>query len=192
MKTVAGLTLIEVLVAVALLAIMSVLAFRGLDGAQRSAHRLSASTERWQDVARILDRLCDDLMAAQARPRRHGTGTDPALDGRRDGSGTYLVALSRHSLIPGSVEQRIAYRVREGSLELIRWPTVDALIAGPPYELLRGVRHLELSYMDDGGHWMDYWPPSAGNPAQSRLPRAVQLRLTLEDIGELVRVVALP
>lgn len=192
MKTDAGMTLIEVLVAVALLAIMSVLAFRGLDGAQRSANRLSDATERWQEVARALDRLCDDLMALQARPRRNGPGLEPALDGGGVESGPYLLALSRHSPVSGSREQRFAYRVREGRLELIQWPTVDALAANPPYLLLRGVRHLDVSYMDDGGQWLTHWPPQAGNPASGRLPRAVMIRMTLEDIGELVRIVALP
>ena len=52
------------------------------------------------------------------------------------------------------------------------------------------VSSLRLRYLDAEGAWTEQWPPRE-TPAQ-QLPRAVEFRLVLEDIGELRRVIALP
>jgi type II secretion system protein J len=59
--------------------------------------------------------------------------------------------------------------------------------------MLADVEALTLRYLDAGGGWRDEWPPRAGADARSDvLPRAVEFRLRLADLGEITRVVELP
>lgn len=77
-----GMTLIEVLVAITLLAILASLAYRGLDQLQRQSGQLLADSRQWQDLAASFQRLETDLAQAVDRPVRTGAdrATPPSTD----------------------------------------------------------------------------------------------------------------
>jgi hypothetical protein len=56
--------------------------------------------------------------------------------------------------------------------------------------LLDEVQALSLQFLDgrQGSQWSNFWPPQAGEDALTRLPRGLQLTLTLRDGRELRRV----
>ena len=63
-----GMTLIELLVAVALLAIVASLAYRGLDNLSLNSRHLGNQARHWQDLALFFNRFAHDVAQPVARP----------------------------------------------------------------------------------------------------------------------------
>lgn len=65
-----GLTLIELCVAVALLAVISIMSYRGIDGLNRVSERTQADSQRWQSTAAFFERFARDVTQPARRPLR--------------------------------------------------------------------------------------------------------------------------
>ncbi|MEN9357901.1 MAG: type secretion system protein [Pseudomonadota bacterium] len=68
-----GMTLIELIVAIALLALVTLIAYRGLSLLERSNQQLTHESERWQDIALFFARFGNDVTQPSARPIHIGT-----------------------------------------------------------------------------------------------------------------------
>lgn len=178
-----GLTLVELLVATFLLAVLGVMAYRGLDAVQTTQRHLEAKAERWQAIAAAVDRLDRDLRLA------------PTLSGRKTPAGggelPQLVLVR-----PGNEDlaaRRQGYRWQQGRLELLLWaaPESPETLAATPYLLLSGVRDFTLAYLDGAGRWLPEWPPGGPGEAGGR-PRAVRLRIATEEGWTIERLFDLP
>ena len=93
---------------------------------------------------------------------------------------------------PRSNIERVRYELANGTLRRGRYAVLDRAAGSVPdwRELVDRVSAWRLRYLDSSGAWLDRWPPR--DTPDEVLPRAVEFRLTLEDLGELRRVVALP
>jgi type II secretion system protein J len=107
--------------------------------------------------------------------------------GDADAEGNSVLEFSRagpeFALEPGSAGQRLAYRLRDGAVEVLYWASYDRPRGVDPtaYPLLDGVARFQLAYLTQGGTWADSWPLVAESP----LPRAVKVDLTLAS-GEVI------
>ena len=72
-----GFSLIEVLVAVTLLAVVGVLGYRGLDQVRLASARLGQHADEWQTLAAAFERFGNDLR--QALPPALSPGSDAAF-----------------------------------------------------------------------------------------------------------------
>lgn len=192
-----GFTLLELLVATAVLALLGALAFRGLDSILGAETRVQAESRRWSALSLFLEQLGEDTSMAIQRAGRDGAGRAlPALilrDAARNPSleGEPPLALTRLGLGEGAAAQsaprRIGYRLREGRLEYLVWPALDAAPANQPaaYEILDGVSEMHWQALDVDGRWVPEWP---GARPPDTLPRAVALRMVLAEGGELTRI----
>jgi len=73
-----GFTLVEVLVALAILAITAALAYRGTAALVDGEVRLTAEAARWRTLDAVFARLEADLRQAQPRAVRAGAAREPA------------------------------------------------------------------------------------------------------------------
>jgi general secretion pathway protein J len=189
----AGFTLIEVLIALAILALIAVLGYRAVSSLTESEARLAAESERWRGLDALFARLESDFRLALPREARAGDVTEPAWVGRADGAGNAEIRLSRagpeFSLEPGSAGQRIGYRLRDGVVEVLYWPHLDVPAGAAPtaYALAGGVVRFDVRYLDGQGNWHERWP-RLGEPA---VPRAARVVLALDDGGTVERWIAL-
>lgn len=187
---VAGFSLLELLVAVALFAVIAALAWGGLDTLARSQHTLDAERGRLSALQLAIGQLERDLGQAVARPGRGGNGLDlPALLGQPTSLEITRLAGSSgwQSQLPAL--ERIAWRCSEGELQRLRWPLPD-LAPNTPFSRetrLAGVSDCQWRYLDRLPSAA--WPPRGA--ALERLPRAVELRFSLQGMGELRRVIEL-
>lgn len=176
---VAGFTLIEILVAVSLLAVVGVLGYRAVDGSQRTAARLQETSAYWQEIAAAFNRLSDDVRQATAVAGRDAGGREtPAW--RLAGPPAQLT-LTR--AVAGGSLRRLAYRCQTDRLELALWPAYDAPAASRQLALLDGIAGCEMQVLDEQGNWLDNWP--TGGQA---LPRALRIRLTLANGNTIERI----
>ena len=120
-----------------------------------------------------------DLDATKRRIRRAGHRLMPCE--KRAGP--------EFSLEAASAGQRLAYRFREGTVEVLYWAGYDRPRGVDPtaYPLLDGVTAFQLAYLTKDGAWVDTWPRTG----ESELPRAVKVDLTLASGETIERWLAL-
>jgi len=190
-----GFTLIEIMVALAILGVVALLAYRATAAMTDGEARLSAESERWRTLDRVFARLEADMREAIPRSVRRGTTVDPAWSAEAgDGDGNTDVAFTRagpeFSAEPGAAGQRIGYRLRERTLEVVYWPQLDNVddARATAYALMSGVTRFRVRQLGTGTAWLPRWP-LAGDPAG--LPRAVDVELELADGTQIDRVFVL-
>jgi len=182
-----GFTLLEILVALAILALLSVLGYRALGSLADSEVRLTAETRHWRSLDLLFTRLEADLRQALPREARTGNVSQRAWEGSTDSDGNALLTFSRagpeFALDVGSAGQRLGYRLREGSIEVLYWPYLDNTAQATPtaYALADGVARFRIDYLDRDGNLREDWPVAG----ETALPRAVRVELTLAG-GETV------
>ena len=188
-----GLTLIELIVAVALLALLTVMAYRGLDSMMRANDRTLAESERWRAITLFLERFAADVSQPARRQVRGPDGALlPAWWGRAmpEPAGTDSQFEFSRKSPPGQDESRLGYRLRGGNVELLVWRVLDRAPASSVemYPVLENVSALRFQHLDAKGLWWDRWPLADTEP----LPRAVSIELTLAEGLTVNRIFALP
>lgn len=191
-----GFTLLELLVAVAVLAVLGALGFRGLSSVLEAESRLQAETRRWNDLALVFSQLGEDMTMAIERPVREFPGrTSPALSLQEPTEPIHPhLVVTRLGIGEGSAAQsaprRVGYRLREGKLEYLVWPSPDGVPGVPPaaYVALEQVAAVQWQALDAEGRWVNVWP---AGPAANALPRAISVRFTLAGGEEVTRILAL-
>ncbi len=195
-----GFTLIEVLIALAIFSVMSVMAYGGLktvlnarNGTERAAERLSKL-----QVAFLL--IQQDMQHMAARGIRVGYGGYGGFDGMSEtalsaGMGMeYKVAFTRGgNSNPHRPRRsglfRVGYQLEEDKLVRLVWSALDRTGDDEPQKmvLLRSVS--DITFMFDGG---PVWPPPGQGIEQEILPKVAEVIVTLDDWGAITRTFAIP
>ncbi len=200
-----GFTLLELLVALAVFAIMAIAAYSGLSNVLFTRAAVETENRRLAMTQLAFYRLAQDLEQVVQRGVRDEYGeAQPALRGNVQDSEALLFTRAGWDDPlgqPRATLQRVAYRLREGRLWRLYWTVLDRGGLAEPHEimLLDRVRELRLRFLDQDNAWRNDWPPPADNssdparkPKPDQLPRAVEISLTLEDWGEITRLLLLP
>ncbi len=192
-----GFTLIEIMVAVAVFSVMSLLAWSTLNGAVKNSEILNDRMDRLQSIQRTMLYLSSDILQMAPRPIRDelGTGQRPALLSLA--TADFPIELTRGGWnnpvgLPRSTLQRTAYRIEDNELLRYHWRVLDRTFANEPITevLIDDVESLTFRVYDATGHPTDTWPPIGVANADPRArPRAVEIILTLTNEGEIRRLI---
>lgn len=192
-----GMTLIEVLVAMAIFAILAAIAYGALNRSIASAEILGDRMTRLQSVQRAVLQLEQDFIQLAPRPVRQefGEEREPALATGVLGLGIELTrgGWSNPAGLPRGTLQRVLYYVEDNVLVRTHWNVLDRTAGNLPIEveLLDDIESVDFRFMLDNGEWTDEWPPGL-QPATGSLrlrPRAVEFVIVLPDEGEIRRLV---
>ncbi|MET0679904.1 MAG: type II secretion system minor pseudopilin GspJ [Burkholderiales bacterium] len=188
MRGARGLTLVELLVAIAIFGVLSGFAYRALTVVLESRGRIEQENRKWREIALFFTRLEQDLAASAPRPVRDANGSlspalvgNPAPKGAADGA----IVLTRTGLAadPGTIEppRRIGYRVRGGVVEMLYWSGLEVAPRSEPrtVAVLFNVSALDLRYLDRRGQWHRAWPPAGTNNPQTEIPAGIEVGVTL-------------
>ena len=184
-----GLTLIELMVALAIFAVLGVLSYRALAEVSTSRTRLEEGFERWRSIGRAMQRIDADLLqlvapATSSSPTTSAQASPPLLLTRAASGGAELQLLR---LDEARGVRRVGYRLVDGRLDWLRWSGRDAFGEPTVEPLLGNVRNVRWRFLT-GGNRVDAWPPG---DRRGTLPDAVILELELPDHGTLTRFIAL-
>jgi len=203
-----GFTLVEVLLALAITALITVMAYAGLSAAMSAAANHGEVVRRVGDVQTAVGWVVRDLRQAIDRPIIDARGDlQPALIGTELQDQLLELTHTGWDNPRGqrrAAVQRVRYRLDpDGNLWRDHWLVLDRLDdEGQLQEikLLSGVLRFKLQFLDGkatdaeaaqsavGGQWIEQWPATKGD---TLLPLAVQFDLELEGIGVVHRVVGL-
>ena len=163
MRRAPGFTLIELLAALAVLAVLAALSFRGLASVLDAEAHVREEARRWNEVGLLLAQLREDVSSAmEGRGLALGSAAEAQL------------VLERFGDVPGMPPRRVGYRLREGVVEYLLWPSVPAAGAQPSgHAVLGGVAELRFTALREDGTWTPVWPPAP------LLPRAIAVELVL-------------
>lgn len=175
-----GFTLIEVLLALLIMATLAATGYRALTGMIDGEARITAERERWRQLDLFFSRIEYDLGHVVPRPYRMGASSMPPVYLRNN-----VIAFTRG--IPGEPPQRIGYRHAEGRVELLVWPQLDAAGATAPiaYPVAEGIDAWQIDLFNNDGQLVHLWGepgPQLDEPPQ---PRGARVALKLAD-GTLV------
>lgn len=184
-----GLTLIELMVALAIFAVLGVLSYRALAEVSTSRTRLEEGFERWRSIGRAMQRIDTDLLqlvapATSSSPTTSAQASPPLLLTRAASGGAELQLLR---LDEARGVRRVGYRLVDGRLDWLRWSGREAFGEPTVEPLLGNVRNVRWRFLT-GGNRVDAWPPG---DRRGTLPDAVILELELPDHGTLTRFIAL-
>jgi general secretion pathway protein J len=189
-----GFTLVEALVAVAILALVALLAWRATAAMTDGEARLAAESARWRSLDALLTRMEADMRRAIPRSVRRGPQTEAAwYAAPEDAAGNTSLVFTRAGPDaidePGSGGQRVGYRFRDGRIEVLYWPHLDNDAATVPasYALADGIARFRVLHLAPGDRWSDRWPSLGTTP----IPRGVRIEIVLSDGGAFERWLAL-
>lgn len=192
-----GLTLVELLVALAVFGMLAAAGVSVLAYAADNQQVLATRMQRLAEFQRARALLQADLAQAAVRPvrARDGTPARSAFIGShvrdRNHHPGPLFALVRRGWSNPDAEPRpslqyVEYRLVDGRLERSVREGLDGAAQGEPQVLLGGVRSLSLDYrLDD--RWNDGWLGGLDT-----LPQAVRLQLDIDGFGRMAWSFLLP
>ena len=194
MRRASGFTLIELIVVLLIFGVVSVMAYGGLDAVLKARSRVLESLDRTTALQKAYVRLRNDLQQLRGRSARDGYGEPQgALVVLPDGAVEFTRSGWRNPLgQPRSVLERVAWRLDDDSRLLrVSWRALDRSQDATPSEVvvLEQVEEIRWRFLQ-GSEWRDAWPPAdvTGAAALDEVPRAVEIVLTLKDLGD-VRLV---
>jgi general secretion pathway protein J len=190
-RRVDGFTLVELLAALLMLSLLSLLCYRGLSAVLDARDHVRQETDKWRSVASFLARFEQDVLLAAPRPVRTVAGTLAPWRGQARDAREPQLELTRFASTDMDNARRVASRLNaQQEIELWLWPGLDMAPAAAParYPVLGGVTRFDIHYLGDALAWADAWPASARD---APIPLAVRLRLVLASGEEIVRVFAL-
>jgi general secretion pathway protein J len=187
-----GFTLLELLVALAIFAVLGVAAYAGLDVVLASKDRLEARSEELGRLQMLFVLMTRDIEQTARRSVRDNYGDPlPALLG----SDTTLEFTRAGWRNPAGLRrshlQRVAYGLTDETLTRATWDVLDRAQDSEPRTatLLGDVTALEIRYLDATGEWRADWPPPAGaQRAAAALPRAIEITLEVKGWGSIMRL----
>ena len=195
-----GFTLVEVLIAIAIFAILSVMAYGGLDTVIKNREHTEQELDRLKQLQMTMVKLQRDIEQTIARDGTDELGgvlykmasspdTSIVIELTRNGWSNFA-KLKRSHL------QRVAYKFEDNNLVRMSWPFVDRAQDSQALEtiLIDNLDEVSVRFFDNN-EWIDDWPRPetlASSSTEVGLPAAVEVTLKMHDWGDIIRIFKVP
>lgn len=214
-----GFTLLEILIALFIFTIVALIMTKSLHSTLTTQEATEQVAEQLAATQTALLLLSRDLEQALERPisDQEGRLEGPFLGTRSSLTLTHGGFANPDGGLQSSSLQRTRYRFEKDQLIRDTWDQLDQAPRVLPHRriLLSGIKELSFSYLDGKNVFQPFWPPDgesykapvlrqqASTPVDkavetlqgvfaAKLPRAVEIRLTLQHGGQLQQIYLLP
>ncbi len=198
-----GFTLIEMMIAIFLFSIVSVMAYGGINYVLKGQNYLQSSSNQLKDMQLTFRYFEKDINQMINRSvRNQYQDIQPSFVGNEDKVFSFTHAGWRNPAnLTRSKMQRVSYELDENILKRHTWGQLDGAIAEEFFttDLLEGVESIQLRYLDQANQWQATWPPlnsstvqQSGIVQQFDIPRALELTIKMENMEEIKRLFAAP
>ncbi len=197
-----GFTLLELLIAIAVFAVLAVMSYGTLSSVLSVQTQTREAAKKLARVQQAVLHIERDLLQIVVRPIRDYSyvGPIPALVGAEYGIERLEFTRTGHAnpnTVSRSYLQRITYAMpddEEHKLYRYIWPSLDRGQGQEPRRqlLLDDVEELVLRFYDEQGEEHDSWPPPqlSGAGRFTVMPQAIKVVLKLKSMGEIWRLLA--
>lgn len=199
-----GFTLLELLIAIAVFAVLAIMSYGTLSSVLRAQSQISAAAKQLNRVQRAILHIERDVLQIVVRPIQDEYG-DPrhAVEGGEFGK--YRLEFTRTGRTnpmgaPRSYLQRVAYSTdpdEANKLYRYVWPSLDRADDTEPNKtlLLDDVEELTLRFYDNQGEEHRSWPQPFNGPGTQPvdvMPKAIKVVMKLKSMGEIWRLLEVP
>jgi len=187
-----GFTLLELLIAIAVFSLVSVMSYSGLKTVIESNKRIEEKSDQYQQLDRFFLLMQQDFYQMVNRPVRDGFGDlQPALIAN-SGLADFFLEFSRSGALNIAnpevpLLRRVAYLLENGIVKRRSWQVLDRLQSSESLdvELLDDVNDMQVSffYADTQAQVQ-----TSNEAVGQGLPKAITITLNVEGIGVIKRV----
>jgi len=192
-----GFTLLELLVAIAIFSVLSVMAYGGLQTVISTKKSAQQGADRISEVQLFMMRISNDLRQSVPRKIRNEYG-DYLYAMQFSKSGEDKMEWSRDGYrnpvrLKRSHVQRVAYKLEQQKLIRITWSVLDRAQDTEVIEteVLSNVESIEWRFLNYDNEWVSEWPETGGKASLFPLPKALEFNAELKDWGKLRRLILL-
>jgi len=191
MRKASGLTLLELLVAMAIFSLIASVGYMGLQQGTAFANELHKDRMYWQRLESVylliqmdLDLALDHGLPVQATPSFIGN------HGNKDVNNDALISFTRSinkSFQPGPISpfQSVSYYFDNGILYRMVAVNTKVDVEGDIMEtpILKNVDNISLRYLASGNSWVTSWPQNTDQNNPMILPEAVEINVDFHGSG---------
>jgi len=186
-KNLQGFTLLELLVALSIFALVAVMAYGGLDTILKIQSQTGQESTRLARLQMAFTWLRRDIEQIIDRPIRDEYGDkQPSLQGRQIQIEFTRAGWRNPAQQLRSSLQRVTYHIDNNILIRSYWWTLDRVQDARPIkmDLLNDVEELQLRYLDEKLQWHDEWTN------KKSILKAIEVELTILGWGRITRIFA--
>ena len=185
-----GFTLLELLIAIAIFALLALATYRMFDSVMQTDQATRVQEQRMRELVRAMGALERDLTQAVERPVRDELGDNRGAF-LSEGENDQIVELTRGGWRnplgqARSRLQRVRWSLSGETLERRYWLVLDRAQDSKPrvQQVLDGVTALSWRFLDKEHNWQGHWPTDEGSEEErlESLPLAVEM--TLEPLRQ--------
>ena len=192
-----GFTLLELLVALSIFSVLSVMAYGGLQSVITKKNSTEQAADRIAELQLAMMRISTDLRQTIDRKIRDEYGDFlPAMQSSQDGDETMAWTRAGYrnpARLKRSHVQRVAYKLEQQKLIRITWPVLDRAqdTEAMETEVLTGIESIEWRFLNSDNEWITAWPEEGSTAQLSPLPKAIEFTFELQDWGKIRRLILL-
>ncbi len=189
-------TLVELLIALAIFALISAAAYRALDLLISARAQTERATAELNIISTALQRLENDVQVALPRSRIGESGArEPAFYAPQNSS---VISWTRAGFAgagsdqpEAAAPQRVGFRLQNGIWEFLLWPRLDSASRLTPEvtPLMEQVQSVRWRFWSSASGWQERWPLTSDAAAFESLPALVEITLIRNNGEQLQRLI---
>lgn len=180
-----GFTLIEILIALFIFSIVSLLLAGGLRNVINAQSGTEAKAEKMRELQMVVLILSRDLEQTINRPILDASGKEESafIGSPKSVKFTHMGEANAVGAVSHSSMARTGYAYSDQTFYRITYPVLDQAPQTRPHQrkLLSNVREVRFEYLDHDGRFHDDWSATAN--ANEPLPRGIRVYITLAKWG---------
>ena len=185
-----GFTLLEILIALFIFTIVSVIMASGLHSVLNSQAATEKKANSFAEIQMAVLLISRDMEQAINRPITNAKNIleGGMVGGPRSVTFTHAGLHNPEGELQRSTLQRVRYFIEKNELTRETWEVLDqsAKTESVSRVLLNSAEDLHFEYLDEKRQFQKNWPPA--DKQNAGLPRAIRMNLTLKNWGKISQI----